>query len=164
MKQENQIVLETPRLSLRPMTDAEAQALRARTGDPELRDAYAEMLEGCQRDPAHRIWYAPWQMTARAGGAFLGDLCFKGPAAAGAVEIGYGILQAFKGHGYTTEAVRALTRWALSQPGVTAVEAETDPENRASQRILEKCGFTPTGTQGKEGPRFRCIAAPKTAE
>lgn len=28
-----------------------------------------------------------------------------------------------------------------------------DPENKASQRVLEKCGFVPDGT-GKEGPRF----------
>lgn len=34
------------------------------------------------------------------------------------------------------------------------VEAETAPDNKASQRILEKCGFVPDGTMGEEGPRF----------
>ena len=37
---------------------------------------------------------------------------------------------------------------------VTRVEAETEPDNRASQRVLEKCGFLPSGTFGEEGPRF----------
>ncbi len=34
------------------------------------------------------------------------------------------------------------------------VEAETDPENKKSQRVLEKCGFAPLGIIGEEGPRF----------
>lgn len=34
------------------------------------------------------------------------------------------------------------------------VEAETAPDNKASQRVLEKCGFVPDGTTGEEGPRF----------
>ena len=33
------------------------------------------------------------------------------------------------------------------------VEAETAPDNKASQRVLEKCGFVPDGT-GVEGPHF----------
>ncbi len=32
--------------------------------------------------------------------------------------------------------------------------AETEPGNIASQRVLEKAGFIPTGTNGEEGPRF----------
>ena len=44
--------------------------------------------------------------------------------------------------------------WALKQPDVIRVEAETEPDNLASQRVLEKCGFLPSGTVGEEGPRF----------
>lgn len=46
-----------------------------------------------------------------------------------------------------------MTQWAFSNSEVVFVEAETEPENKASQRILEKCGFTPDG-EGKEGQRF----------
>ena len=46
-----------------------------------------------------------------------------------------------------------MIQWAFRQPDVAFVEAETDPENKASQRILEKCGFKLDGT-GIEGPRF----------
>ena len=51
--------IKTERMLLRPMTDAEIEAL-AKNADPdELRAAYAEMLDGCRRDPENRIWYAP---------------------------------------------------------------------------------------------------------
>ena len=69
-------------------------------------------------------------------------------------EIGYGVLKECEGQGYATEAVRAACRWAFSQPGVHAVEAETGPGNAASQAVLHKVGFVPAGTMGKEGPRF----------
>ena len=79
---------------------------------------------------------------------YVGDLGFKGPVKKHAVEIGYGVLPEYEGQGYTTEAVQAMTQWAFQQKDVVFVEAETDPENKASQRVLEKCGFVP------EGPRF----------
>lgn len=44
-------------------------------------------------------------------------------------------------------------RAALWQKDAVLVEAETAPDNKASQRVLEKCGFAPDGT-GVEGPRF----------
>ena len=53
-----------------------------------------------------------------------------------------------------TEAVEAMLDWAFVQEGVYAVEAETAPDNAASQRILEKMRFLPAG-EGEEGPRFR---------
>lgn len=46
-----------------------------------------------------------------------------------------------------------MTQWAFSNQDVVFVEAETEPENKGSQRILEKCGFTPDG-DGKQGLRF----------
>lgn len=153
MKTEKTIQVTTKRLVLTPMTDTETETLIVQTQDEELRAAYGEMLEGCRKDPAHRIWYVPWKMTLRDGGAMIGDLCFKGPARDNAVEIGYGIQPAYEGNGYTTEAVKAMVQWAFGQPDVVFVEAETEPQNKASQRILEKCGFVPDGT-GKEGPRF----------
>ena len=50
--------------------------------------------------------------------------------------------------------MKAASGWALQSPKVTAVEAETDAENTASQRVLEKCGFIPNGKIGEEGPRY----------
>ena len=145
--------LETPRLRLIVATQAQMEQLIATQTDEELRLAYEEMLAGALAHPEQWLWYAAWIIADR-DGTMLGDLCFKGLAPSGAVEIGYGLLEEQQGRGYATEAVEAAVRWALAQPGVLCVEAETDPENRASQRVLEKCGFVPTGTVGKEGPRF----------
>ena len=93
-------------------------------------------------------------MTLTNSQEFVGDLCFKGPVRNHAVEIGYGIQPAYEGCGYTTEALQAMTKWAFQQKDVVFVEAETAPDNKASQRVLEKCGFVPDGTMGEEGPRF----------
>jgi ribosomal-protein-alanine N-acetyltransferase len=84
----------------------------------------------------------------------VGDLCFKGLNSNGLVEIGYGIKKEYEGQGYMTEAVTAMARWASEQIGVKIVEAETDPDNKASQRVLEKAGFHLNGMMGVEGPRF----------
>ena len=59
------------------------------------------------------------------------------------------------GPGYMTEAARVMLDWAFSQRDVYVVEGETLPDNAASQRVLEKLGFKPTGKMGEEGPRFR---------
>ena len=56
--------------------------------------------------------------------------------------------------GYMTEAVIAMTRWASEQVDVKYVEAETELDNRASQRVLEKAGFVLNGNIGVEGPRY----------
>lgn len=148
------IEVKTKRLSLHPMSDSEIAALMERIDDDELRTAYGEMLDGCKRDPENRVWYAPWKMTLKDRQVYVGDLCFKGPVKNHSVEIGYGVQQNYEGHGYTTEALQAMTQWVFGQKDVVFVEAETAPDNKASQRILEKCGFVSDGTTGEEGPRF----------
>ena len=146
--------VKTKRLTLRPMPDGEIEALMERIDDEELRTAYSEMLDGCKRDPENRIWYAPWKMTLKGSQESVGDLCFKGPVKNHSVEIGYGVQPEQEGRGYAAKALRAMTQWAFSQKDVVFVEAETAPNHKASQRVLEKCGFIPDGTTGEEGPRF----------
>ena len=87
-------------------------------------------------------------------GTIVGDLSFKGLAADGMVELGYGLRDGYCGHGYMTEAVKAISAWAVVQKGVTRIEAETAPKNTASQHVLMNAGFIPTGESGEEGPRF----------
>ena len=94
-------------------------------------------------------------------GTHIGELCFKGLNEEGSTEIGYGIADNHQGHGYATEAVSALAEWALHQSGVTCVTAETEESNIASQKVLKKAGFVPTGQVGEEGPVFaRSITIP----
>lgn len=149
--------IHTERQILRPLSEKELEQLELQTreNDWELAKAYGNMLSGCRRFPEQFLWYTAWLIMRQDTGEAVGDACFKGLPPDGCPEIGYGILEGFWGRGYATEAVGALCRWALEQPGVRAVEAETVPENAASQRVLEKLRFTPTGESGEEGPRFR---------
>ena len=146
-------MIETKRLRIYPAAREQMEAFIAAETEPELKKAYTEMLEGCLRYPEQWQWYAMWMIELR-DGTHIGDLCFKGLNADGMVEIGYGVLGEYQGQGYATEAVDAAVSWALQQPAVTRAEAETEPDNRASRRVLEKCGFCPSGVMGEEGPRF----------
>ena len=147
------IALSTERLRLRPASQEEMRAIIDAEPDEILKTAYREMLRGALEHPDRWEWYAIW-LIERQDGARVGDLCFKGLNGDGSVEIGYGILEEYRGRGYATEAVGAAVDWALHRPGVRRVEAETEPDNKESQRVLEKCGFLPTGMTGEEGPRF----------
>ena len=147
------MVIETKRLSIRMASQDEMLRYIEAETDDILKTAYQEMLRGCLDHPDQWEWYAIW-MIALKDGTHVGDLCFKGFNADGSVEIGYGIKEEHQGQGYATEAVNAAVMWAFEQSGVTRVEAETEPDNSASQRVLEKCGFVPSGIIGEEGPRF----------
>lgn len=147
------IKLNTERFIIYTASRDEMQEIIDNEADEILKTAYLEMLQGALDHPDQWAWYAIW-IIERKDGAKVGDLCFKGRNDDGSVEIGYGILTEYQGRGYATEAVEAMVSWALCQPEVRRVEAETEPENQASQRVLEKCGFIPAGTTGKEGPRF----------
>ena len=56
--------------------------------------------------------------------------------------------------GYTTEAVKAVVKWASTQENVKQIEAEAEESNIASIRVLEKCKFVLNGEIGQEGIRF----------
>ena len=92
--------LQTERLSLHPMSDAELQTLMeaVRPRDAELADAYNDMLRGSREHPQARLWYTAWGAYRKNTGELVGDLCFKGPSAQ--PEIGYGMIEAFWGRGY----------------------------------------------------------------
>ena len=144
----------TERMEIVPLSDGDMLALIDAEQDPQMRQAYTEMRELALTHPENRLWYTAWQMRLLETREAVGDLCFKGLSPEGIVEIGYGMNPAYEGRGLMTEAVKAMVRWASRQPGVREIQAETDPGNLASQRVLEKAGFRPNGVTGAEGPRF----------
>lgn len=147
--------VETERMFLYPLSDEEIRMIIEKESDMEMRQAYTEMLEGCLSNPDKRIWYAVWNMELKdKPGRIAGDFCFKGLGSDGVAEIGYGLKEEYRHQGYMTEAVRAITEWALAQENVQQVEAETDEENFASQKVLLRAGFVRDGKMGEEGPRF----------
>ena len=100
-------------------------------------------LETVERDAANTLFHTFWFLICKEDGAVVGSADFKNvPDQNGEVEIGYGLGEGHRGHGYMTEAVAAMCRWALTQAQVSHIIAETERENLPSQRVLERCGFT----------------------
>lgn len=91
-------------------------------------------------------WYAVLRAeTDRPATLVAGCGYFGPPGEDGIVEIGYSAAPEFRGRGYTTECVQALTARALRSPDVRAVVAEAHAENAASLKVLERCGFHQVG-------------------
>jgi ribosomal-protein-alanine N-acetyltransferase len=56
-------------------------------------------------------------------------------------QTGYWLAPEARSHGHATAAVRLLARWAFGQLGLARLELTTGPDNAASQRVAERCGF-----------------------
>ena len=149
------MTIETNRLSLYPISDEEMRQLIENQESAEMEQAYGEMLQGCIDHPEKRMWYAVWVMELKEKtGTIVGDFCFKGLGEDGTVEIGYGLREGFCGNGYMTEALKAVSDWALTQEGVMNIIAETTDENEASKKVLQRAGFQFSGNYGEEGPIY----------
>ena len=131
----------------------------------DLADVLPLFLDRLQTEPGHAGWYGWYGLLAdiQPGELVLGASGgFKGPPEDGAVEIGYAVLPQFRGRGYATEMVVAMTGWALTQPGVERVTAEVMAENHASWRVLAKAGFQRAG-EGEEPGSLRFVFEPGPA-
>ena len=62
-------------------------------------------------------------------------------------EIGYWLGVAYWGHGYATEAVRALVDYGFGEECHDTLAAGARVTNPASRRVLEKCAFQWTGVR-----------------
>jgi len=56
-------------------------------------------------------------------------------------EIGYMLLPEFHGKGIIPEAVNVLIKYGFENLKLHSIEAVIDPENYASEIVLQKCGF-----------------------
>lgn len=60
--------------------------------------------------------------------------------------IGFDIARAFWGKGYASEAIRSLLDYAFSALKLNRIEAQLEPENVNSIKVLQKLNFTFEGT------------------
>jgi RimJ/RimL family protein N-acetyltransferase len=63
----------------------------------------------------------------------------------GCAAVGYWLAPGARGRGAATQAVRLLARWAFAELGLARLELTCGPDNEASQRVAERCGFTREG-------------------
>jgi len=87
-----------------------------------------------------------FQIILRETGEVIGDIGFHGPPDEdGTVEIGYSIVEQYRGRGLVGESAVAICGLAWSRPEVTRIIAQTDEGNAASAGVLRHAGFREDG-------------------
>jgi RimJ/RimL family protein N-acetyltransferase len=98
-------------------------------------------------------WLMPRLFVDESAGRIVGSGGFKSGPRENQIEIGYNVSPACRGRGYATHGVRLLCAEAFSSGLVNEVRGETSLANVASKRVLEKAGFTFSGSgTDDEGP------------
>jgi GNAT superfamily N-acetyltransferase len=148
----NNLVIPADRLTLQGITPAAARDLVAGgdggfewlDGGPfeGTRDACGFMLKAYEGG-VHRPEFGVFALVRREDGRAVGGLGFHGiPDEEGRAEIGYDLTEPARGNGYATEALRALTQWALARDDVKLLFAAIDQQNLPSQAVVARAGFT----------------------
>ncbi len=145
-------VVTTERLALPVWTAEEAADIRGGRRRPTWHPDYPRPDD---RDAA-TMWrpgdsWAPRHIVR--GRTVLGSIGFFGPPqdvdGTPEVEVGYGLVAEARGYGFATEALRALL--VETDAAGVRVRASTQPDNRASVRVLAKCGFTDLRGSDEDG-------------
>ena len=143
--------LETDRLLLREMTQADFAALRAVIGDAETMKHYPCPYDeaGVQRwldwnfDNYRKHGFGLWAVTLKDSGEFIGDCGITLQPIHGEwlPEIGYHINKKHWRKGYASEAAAACIRVAFERFGFPAVYSYMNAENEPSWRTALKNGM-----------------------
>ena len=123
-------------------------ALVPETWPPDnLRDALVYLYGLHKEHPEWEGWLSWYAILIDNDYPMLcGSIGFKGPPdKRGMVELGYSVLPEFEGQGLATEMVAGIVQWVKQQPQVEQIEAETNTDNKASIRVLEKNSFVCAG-------------------
>lgn len=164
------LVLDTPRLRLRPWSVEDEDLCLALLCDPAVMrfvggvlseaDARAHMPNALRRGAGGRLGI--WSVERRDTGEVIGDgvltpipIDTEEPDWAqlvpdaypeAEIEVGYLLKPGAWGQGFATEICARLLRHAFEQTALARVVACTDPENHLSQKVLLKCGMRGCGT------------------
>jgi ribosomal-protein-alanine N-acetyltransferase len=142
-------------LTLRPILEADLDAVYAAHLDIRNRGAFFPL--GVQSESAFKRAFADHGLWQRDEGYLLmitpeheiaGHIEFFKPVIYwDAFELSYQLYdERFAGRGYTTEAVRLVVDYLFAVKKQDRIQLDIAPENAASRRIAEKCGFTLEGT------------------
>ncbi len=149
-------LLDTARLTLREPAPGDADVLFSFYSDPETMrywntppmehpDEARTLIERARQSAAEDTAYR-WALAPRAGGPIVGmcglsSLSFPHRRA----EIGYMLGRAHWGRGYMREALEVVLAHGFDTLDLHRLEAELDPRNGASERLLERLGFVREG-------------------
>jgi len=150
--------LATERLLIRPFRDDDATALHEVFGSPEVMkwtpsppskdvaetaERLARTMAFTARQPAG---FGLWALELKGSNEFLGQVGLfpvegKGPE----VEVAYELAPRVWGHGYATEAARALIDYGFREMQLQRVVALILPANTRSRNVASKCAMTVEG-------------------
>jgi len=152
------IIIETARLILRPLTlDNAETAYNGWTGDEEVAryvswlphhsiDETIKWLKEVEwkRDEAGDILPNDnyiWGFVLKETGELFGSGGLIWEEGCRLYQVGYNIMKSHWNHGYTTEAMRAILRYAVENLGLKRIAGGHAKENLASAKVIEKLGF-----------------------
>ncbi|CAG9191397.1 Protein N-acetyltransferase, RimJ/RimL family [Paraburkholderia tropica] len=149
------VTLNTTRLVLRPLRDEDARALFVMWSDVDaMRFSFPAMTRLDQAvDRVSRLSKTSTDgkdcicvVESQATGELLGTcILFHADEQCRRAEIGFSLQRAHWGKGYMNEAASALIEHAFSTLNMHRIEADIDPRNVASARLLERLGFVREG-------------------
>lgn len=141
--------LETERLTLRPLTSDDLQALyEVVVSDPEV--AWTRTpgtLEDARRALEHKLahvrenGFGMLAVIDRESGEFLGYAGLQRLEGGKDTEVGYYLGRSAWGRGLGTELAQALVAAGFERLGLDRIVAVVRPDNEASKRVLAKAGL-----------------------
>jgi len=150
------VVLESERLIVRPVEEADLPALLLVNGDDEATRflpyaSWRSLSDG-------RVWFERMSLMGARGESIqyvviertsalaIGTcLLFRYEESSARAELGYVLGRSYWGRGLMREALTAVIDCAFGAYALRRLEAEVDPANRASSGLLERLGFSREG-------------------
>jgi 8-oxo-dGTP diphosphatase len=161
-------------LRLRPLVDADAEALSDLGDDPDVARQMAELPSPFPPEAARAMIARAANAAAGArafsfgierirDGALLGYIELRRDDTGGEITLWLG--RVFWGKGFATETVNRLTRFAFQGLGLGEIRARVLPANAASARVFAKAGFAEKGTTacGASGHQARLFVLTRDA-
>ncbi|MET9965167.1 GNAT family N-acetyltransferase [Streptomyces sp. NPDC006356] len=147
----NNVVLSTDRLTLQGVTPASAADLSV-VGDGGFTWIVGGPLEGTREAAGmvlkayeagvHRPEFGLFVLVRREDGLAVGGMGFHGvPDEEGRAEVGYDLVEGARGRGYASEALTALSEWALARDDVDLLRATVEADNLPSQAVATRAGY-----------------------
>jgi RimJ/RimL family protein N-acetyltransferase len=143
-------VLQTKRLTLRAPRPEDAPAVAQLADDRRIAENTAQIphpyrLADAERFIASANAKGSANFLIALADATLIGVCGIATGEGPSPELGYWLGPAYWGHGFGTEAVRAVIDYAFADLEHESIQAGARVTNPASRRVLEKCGFQWTG-------------------
>ena len=144
--------IETERLLLRRLDNDDAEEVLALRGNPKIMKFIPRPLAKSKEDALEHITMIEdkivnntginWGITIKGNSKIIGIIGhYRISVVNHRAEIGYMSFPEFNGKGYMSEAIKAVVTYGFDQMNLHSIEAIIDPENIASERVLQKNGF-----------------------